>query len=177
MFNIGDSIFFNTTTKLAVRGQTGTAPVGTVQVGICTVPAGTSATFVQGLLDPSMVPAAFADKFWEDVAIAGGTKTLDIEDNGKVMNVTAGHASNTVACPTGAAGNEFIIRCATTGQNIIVSLVTGTDKLWGADLTGTVAKGRVFTGATSRAGDYLALVGVSGGYIIRQQRGTFAAQP
>jgi predicted RecA/RadA family phage recombinase len=172
VFAVGDAVFWDTVNSLAVR----TGGAGCLYVGTCTAAATTSETTVRTLLAPQSLPGLLADMLWEDVDISGGSKTLDIEDVGKVLNVTVGHASNVITLPAVAAGLGFCVRCGTAGQRVAIS-PNASDKIMGADLAGTDNKDQILAAATSRKGDYIAFDYLSAdGWGIRARRGVWAAE-
>lgn len=169
-FEKGDPIHFTVATGLASRA----GGSGTIFLGNCTEAAGASDTTVKGKLAPHNLPAWLVGKKWEDVDISGGSKTLDVEDVGKVMNVTVGHATNVVTLPaTGAQFRSFAIRCGASGQRIAVS-PNASDKIFGPDIPGVDDTDMILAAATSQMGDYLA-IGAAGvdGYAIDGRQGTF----
>lgn len=171
VFAIGDNVFLNTVNSLAVR----TGGSGCVYFGTCTEAAGTNQAWVRTKLDPKNLPGDMANMLWEDVTLAGGSKTLDIQDCGKVMNVNVGHATNVVTLPAIAAGLRFVVRCGLTGQRVAVS-PNAADKLMGADVAGADDTDYILAAATSRQGDYMILdYGSADGYIMRAKRGVWAS--
>ena len=173
VFAIGDEVFWDYVNNLAKR----TGGSGMWHLGTCTAAAGASDTRVSVRLRPHGLPAAMVGKVFEDVTLAGGSKTLDIEDNGKVMNITVGSATNVVTLPATAIGNEFIVRNGTAGERVALSPAS-VDKIFGADLAGVDNKDRILAAATSKVGDYCILVaeGVNG-YCVRGERGVWTAEP
>jgi len=169
VFAVGDAVHWDSVNGLAVRG--GLAGSGIVYLGMCVAAAGTDEALVEVELAPAQMPAAFQGKSWEDVSISGGSKTLDAEDVGKVINITAGHASNVVTLPATAIGLNFIIRAGVSAGRIAVS-PQAADKIMGADLAGTDNKDRILTGATGLMGDYVSLRAEgTNGYYIDAERG------
>jgi len=172
VFAIGDAVFWDTANSLAVR----TGGSGCVYFGPCTVAAGASVALVRVRLAPQSLPGWMADLLWEDVTLAGGSKTLDIEDCGKCMNVTVGHATNVVTLPAVAAGFSFLVRCGATGQRVAIS-PNAADKIMGPDIAGVDNKDQILAAATSKMGDYMFLqYGSADGYLIRAKRGIWAAE-
>jgi len=170
VFEIGDAVFWDAVNSLAVR----TGGSGCLYFGSCVEAAGTNQAWVRAKLMPHNLPGCMAAMLWEDVTLAGGSKTLAIGDVGKVMNVTVGHAANVVTLPAIAAGLSFAIRCGTTGQRVAVS-PQAADKLMGANLAGTDDHDQILAAATSRKGDYIVLsYGSADGYLIRAARGVWA---
>lgn len=169
VFAIGDPVFWDYVNSLAVK----TGFDGCLFLGTATAAAGTSDTTVRAELRPHGLPASMQGKLWEDVTLAGGSKTLDIEDVGKVMNVTVGHATNVVTLPATAAGSAFLVRCGAAGQRVAIS-PQAADKVMGPDITGVDNKDRILAAATSHAGDYAFLAADSGnGFLILAQRGVW----
>lgn len=172
VFIPGDAVYWDYVNNLAVR----TGGSGTVLFGTCVESAATGVAIVRTRLWPHGLPADMQDKLWEDVTLAGGSKTLDIQDTGKVMNITVGHATNVVTLPATAANDNFVIRCGTTGQRVAVSPAAA-DKIYGADIAGTDDKDRILAAATSLAGDYVTLwADATNGYAIMAQRGVWTSE-
>lgn len=169
-FEQGDAVFFNPVTGLAAR----TGGSAHIFVGNCSKAASASDTTVEAKLAPHGLPAWLQGKLWEDVTLAGGSKTLDAEDVGKVLNVTVGHATNVITLPaTGAQYRSFVIRCGASGQRIAVS-PNASDKIMGPDIAGTDDVDMIMAAATSVAGDYLAIgYGGADGWMIDGRMGTF----
>lgn len=174
-FEIGDAVFWNSTTGLATRiGGSGCRYFGT-----CVEAAGATQAWVNVLFDPHNLPGEMADMLWEDVDVSGGSKTLDIQDCGKVMNVTVGHAANGIILPACVAGFEFVVRCGTTGQRVFLDPdASGTADLFcGPDFAGTIGKGRILAAATSRKGDYVHVAfGAADSWVILAQRGIWTEE-
>lgn len=169
-FEPGDTVHFTVATGLASR----TGGSGTICLGRCTKSASASDSTVHTELAPHGLPAWMQGKVWEDVTLASGSKTLDAEDVGKVLNVTVGHASNVVTLPaTGAQYRSFVIRCGASGQRVAVS-PNASDKIMGPDIAGVDDTDMILAAATSQAGDYLAIgYGGADGYMIDGRQGTF----
>jgi predicted RecA/RadA family phage recombinase len=121
-------------------------------------------------------PPAIVNKVLESVTLASGSKTLDAQDVGKVINVTVGHATNVVTLPATAAGLQYVVRCGASAQRVAVS-PNAADKIMGADLAGADNKDRILAAADSVAGDYLHLVadGVDGWFVVAE-RGKWTAE-
>jgi len=170
VFAKGDPVFFDYVNNVAVK----TGFDGCLLLGPAAEAAGTSDTLVRVELRPHGLPSALQGKLWEDVSLAGGAKVLDIQDVGKVMNVTTGHASNGVTLPATAAGLAFTVRNGTAGQRIAIDPAAA-DKIMGPDIAGVDNKDRILAAATSHKGDYVELeYGGADGYLIRAQRGVWS---
>jgi predicted RecA/RadA family phage recombinase len=152
------------------------SPTKGILLGTVLAAAAKTTGTVRVQLSEQPLPAAMQNKVFETVTVAGGSKTLDSEDVGKVMNVTVGHASNVITLPATAGLRQFVIRCGTTGQKIAVS-PNAADKLMGADLAGVDDKDRILAAADAVAGDYLHLAadGVDG-YFVVAERGKWTAE-
>lgn len=170
VFAIGDAVHWDTVNGLATR----TGGSGHLFLGTAIAAAATGDTTVRVRLAPHGLPAWLQGKLWEDVSLAGGSKTLDAEDVGKVLNVTAGHASNVITLPaTGAQYRSFVVRVATDGQRVAVS-PNASDKIMGPDIAGVDDTDMILAAATSKVGDYLALgYGGTDGWQIDGRRGVF----
>lgn len=171
VFEIGDAVFWDTVNEVAVR----TGGSGCLYFGTCTEAAGTNQAWVKASLQPNNLPDLLAGMLWEDVDISAADKTLDIEDCGKVLNVTVGDTTNVIILPSVAAGLGFVIRCGTTGERVAIS-PDSLDKIMGADLGGTDDTDYILAAATSRKGDFIVLdFGSADGWIIRAMRGVWAS--
>lgn len=168
VFAVGDEVHWDVTNSLAVHPQAGSYPLG-----ICVVAATDSESVVRVMLQQQRPP--FDGLIREAVDITGGSKTLDIEDCGKVLAVT-GHGTNVVTLPSVAVGLRYVIVAATAGARIAVSPAAA-DKIMGADLAGVDNKDRILTAATARKGDFIVLeYGSADGWLVRAERGTWAAE-
>ena len=117
------------------------------------------------------LPGPLHDRVVQDAA-AGFV--LDIEDSGKIINVTA--TGETFELPEAAFGLEYAIRASVSAINFRVD-PNGAERLWGADLAGEAGKYRELTDTTGVAGDYLVLRAVAGGWVITHSRGIFTQEP
>jgi predicted RecA/RadA family phage recombinase len=173
VFAVGDEVFYDLVNAVAKRtGGSGCVPIGT-----CIATAGASDTKVRTRLNPYSLPATQQNKLWEDVSLSVGSKTLDIEDSGKVINITAGSDANVVTLPATASGQEFTIRCGVAGQRIAIS-PNAADKIFGPDLAGVDNKDRILTAATARVGDYITLrADAINGFVILAERGVWTNEP
>lgn len=152
------------------------SPAAGALMGVAVAAAAKTDATVRVRLTPSAVAPALANKKFESVTLAGGSKTLDAQDVGKVMNVTVGHATNVVTLPATAAGLQFVVRCGATGQRVAVS-PNAADKIMGADLAGADDKDRILAAADSVAGDYVHLVADAvNGWYIAAERGAWTAE-
>jgi len=174
VFALGEPVFWDVVNSTAIK--TNAWASGCVFFGCCTKAAATGDATVRARLDPRALPAWLQGRVWEDVDISGGSKTLDAEDVGKVMNVTVGDAANVVTLPATVIGYIYVVRCGTTGQRVAISPNLN-DKLAGANSAGVDNKDMILAAATSRAGDYIVLVADgSVGYYIAASRGVWAAE-
>jgi len=129
-------------------------------------------TYEQGGVE-SFLPACMQNRVWED--LAGPTKTLDIQDVGKVLNVTG---DCVITLPATAAGLDFVIRHGGVDGSVLVTIdPAAADKIMGADLAGVDDKDRILTEATANNGDFIHLTyGGAAGYLVIEERGTWAAE-
>ena len=111
------------------------------------------------------------DRVWEAVA---GALALDIQDVGKVMNLTA---TAVITLPATSLAYHFIIRNG-AADGIAQPTVSpaAADSLYGADLAGVDNVDRVNTLATAKRGDFISLRGDGlapqpGGYAIVAEKG------
>ena len=111
------------------------------------------------------------DRVWEAVA---GALALDIQDVGKVMNLTA---TAVITLPATSLAYHFIIRNgAPDGDAQPTVSPAAADALYGADLAGVDNVDRVNTLATAKRGDFISLRGDGlapqpGGYAIVAEKG------
>lgn len=174
VFAVGDAVHWDSVNGLAVRG--GLSQSGIVYIGTCVAAAGTDQAFVYVRLAPQSIPGWMHGKSWEDVSLSGGSKTLDAEDVGKVINITAGHATNVVTLPATAIGLDYVVRAGVSAGRIAIS-PQAADKIMGADVAGTDNKDWILTGATALIGDYVALQAEgTNGYYIVGQRGIWVSE-
>jgi hypothetical protein len=127
-------------------------------------------------VDLNVCPAHLADLLamtWESVA---ANKTLDVQDIGKVMQVTAD--AKTVTLPATSVGYRFIVlNGAADGTALVTVSPNADDKIMGADLAGVNNKDRLNTKATAEMGDFIDLLGEgTDGYYVLRERGTWAAE-
>ncbi len=171
VFAFGDMVFWDVTNSLAVR----TGGPATLPLGPCTKAAATGDDSVWvNLTSASRLPAALQGKVWEDVSLASGSKVLDAQDTGKVINITAGSDSNVVTLPAVGAGLEFVIRAGVSGERVAIS-PNASDGIHGPDLSGTDDADRILAALTALAGDYIALHGgLAAGFVIHGERGAWA---
>jgi predicted RecA/RadA family phage recombinase len=174
VFAVGDPVYYDLTNSLAVKGMAAARDAEVIYFGRCIAAAATGDTSVKARLEAEL-PPCMRDKVWENATIDDSSKTLDVEDVGKVLNIT-GDDTNVVTLPATAAGMEFVIRAAGDGVRIAVS-PNANDKILGADLSGTDNKDIILTAATAKEGDFIYLAGGhADGYIIRACRGIWAEE-
>lgn len=172
IFAIGDDVYWDSVNELATNAPASAS--GAQYLGLCTKAAGASDAFVEARLVQT-APPAFVDKVFEEVTLASGSKTLDIQDVGKVLNVL-GHATNVVTLPATGAGLEFVIRAAADGERLAIS-PNASDLIFGPDLAGVDDKDRILAAATARRGDYIHLRhGGATGWAIIAERGLWTAE-
>jgi predicted RecA/RadA family phage recombinase len=167
----GDPLFWDlSTTKLTRLGTPATPFAGTA-VGAKVATTQTRADVL--LNERGNTPVCMLHRTWEDCA---GNLTLDAEDVGKVINVTAD--AKTITLPATAAGLEFIIRNGGADGAVLVNIdPQDADKIMSADWAGVDKKSALNTKATARRGDFARLVGGNtDGYFIVERRGIWAAE-
>lgn len=103
------------------------------------------------------------------------TKTLDIEDNGKLFWCTA---TTVVTLPAVAVVTNCVIaNGAAFGVGQTSVSPNASDKIQGPDLPGSDNKDHINTLATSRRGDFIRLVGGdANGPFVAEQRGIWATE-
>lgn len=119
-------------------------------------------------LDPQ-----FANMTFEAVS---DNLTLDVEDVGKVMLVTAD--AKTITLPATSAGLRFIIMNGGADGTVAVNVSPQSDdKIMGPDITGTNNKDQINTQTTAERGDFIDILGGhADGYTILAVRGTWAEE-
>ena len=170
VFAQGDHVFWDAANSQAVAVQ----GAGMRRLGTAAAAAGTSDSTVRVKINDGMcLPAALQRRIWEEVAV---NKTLDAEDVGKVMLVTADAV--VITLPATAAGLQFVV--ANGGADAAVGLSVSpaaADKIMGADLAGVDNKDRINTKATAKRLDYVSIFGDAvDGYVVAAERGTWAAE-
>jgi predicted RecA/RadA family phage recombinase len=166
----GDPVFWDAANSQA----TNLGAAGFKRIGTATEAAGASTAVVNVRINDGVtLPAALQNKVWEAVAV---NKTLDAEDVGKVMLVTADAV--VITLPATAAKMAFVI--ANGGADGAVGLSVSpdaADKIMGADLAGVGNKDRINTKATAKRLDFVSIFGDAvDGYVVEAERGTWAAE-
>lgn len=123
---------------------------------------------VDGLVDP-----------WERYGVRellSGTKTFDIQDNGKLFAVDADADGDALTMPAVATPvNIVILAIGAFGSTKIVVAPNASDKIQGPDLPGTDNTAHSLTKATQRRGDFVRLMtGDANGPVVAEQRGVWA---
>lgn len=130
----------------------------------------TDTTNVVKLNAGAPISPVLLDKVWEDRAVAGAN--LDVQDVGKVINVTA---TAVITLPATRLGYHFIIRNGSLdGIGQVTVSPQAADMLYGADLAGADNVDRINTLATANRGDFLELYGDglgAAGYAIWSEKG------
>lgn len=105
--------------------------------------------------------------------LAGATKTLDIQDTGKVIACTL---TTVITLPaTATALDVVLLNAAPYGTVQISASPNASDKIQGPDIGGTDDHDLVNTLATAQRGDYLHLkLGETNGPVIVKMKGTWA---
>jgi len=111
------------------------------------------------------------DRVWEAVA---ADITLDVQDIGKVMNVTAD--AKIVTLPATVIGYDFIIRNGAADAAALVTVSPqAADKIMGADLAGVDNTDRTNTKTTAKRGDFIQLdADGNNGYYVKAEKGIWA---
>lgn len=107
-----------------------------------------------------------------------GTKTFDAEDSGKLFCVTAAADAAALTLPATAAGlNLAVLAVGAFGTTALTISPNVSDMILGPDITGADDKDLILTKATQRRGDYVKMISADAdGYIVTEQRGTWARQ-
>jgi len=173
IFALGQGVYWDATNEQATP-----EPAGMKYMGIAVAAAAKTAATVRVSLQQDVggdeeLPAAFQGLTFEDVAV---DKTLDIEDVGKVINVTVD--AKTITLPAVAAGLRFVIRCGAADGTVGLAVSpNASDKIMGADLAGVDNKDRLLVKATAVLGDYIVLTyGGATGWLVEAEVGTWSAE-
>lgn len=167
---VGDDIFWDAANSQATNLQVAGLP----RMGTAVKAAGTSDSTVRVRINDGLsIPPALQDRVWEAVA---ANKTLDIQDVGKVMLVTVDAV--VITLPATAAGLDFVIANGGANGAVLATISpAAADKIMGADLAGVDDKDRINTKATAKRLDFCHLTyGGADGYLVVQERGTWAAE-
>ena len=107
-----------------------------------------------------------------------GTKTFDIEDNGKVFFVDADGDADALTLPSVATPvNIRIVAIGAFGTTLVKIDPAAADKIQGPDLPGTDNKDLLLTKATQRRGDFVKLeTGDANGPLVTELRGIWATE-
>ncbi len=173
VFAAGQGVYWDVANTLATP-----EPAGNTYMGITAAAAAKTAATVRVILQQDVggdeeLPAAMQGLTFEDV---DDNKTLDIQDVGKVVNVTAD--AKTITLPATAAGLRFVIRCGAADGTVGVAVSpNASDKIMGADLAGVDDKDRLLVKATAKLGDYIVLsYGGATGWLVEAEVGTWSAE-
>ncbi len=105
-----------------------------------------------------------------------GNKTLDIEDNGKVLFVDT-DATTTTLPAVATAVNCTIVNIGAYGTIAVNVSPNASDKIHAPDIAGTDNKDHINTKATAQRGDMITLrTGDSNGWFVTNQRGIWAQE-
>lgn len=108
-----------------------------------------------------------------------GTKTFDAQDCGKLFCVDADADGDALTLPAIAAGLSglTILAVGAFGTTAVTIDPNSGDMILGPDITGADDKDLILTKATQRRGDFVTLIaGDADGYMVTEQRGTWARQ-
>jgi len=110
--------------------------------------------------------------------LLSGTKTFDIQDNGKVFFVDSDGDADALTLPAVATPvNLVIVAIGAFGTTLVAVSPNASDKIQGPDLPGTDNKDLLLTKATQRRGDFVSLVtGDANGALVQELRGTWATE-
>lgn len=119
---------------------------------------------------------------WADFEVRetlSGTKTFDIEDNGKLFSVDAAGDGDALTLPAVADGlmGIAILAVGAFGTTLVKISPAAADGIAGPNLATTDNKALQLTKATQRRGDYVVLAnGDADGYAAVRLRGTWAKE-
>lgn len=108
-----------------------------------------------------------------------GTKTFDAEDTGKLFVVTDAGDGDALTLPSIADGLNgiTILAIGAFGSTAVTVDPAAADMILGPDITGADNKDLICTKATQRRGDFVTLdLGDADGYVVTEQRGTWARE-
>ena len=127
--------------------------------------------------DVLLKPSHATGDFFEFCEKETGAKTIDVNDSGKAIVCTS-TSDIVVTLPTTAVGNHIIVVNGAQDGDHLVSISPNdsvADKIQGWDFSGTDDGDATNTKATSKAGDYLELVGDGAdGWMVHSGRGVWA---
>jgi len=113
-------------------------------------------------------------QFKEEVT---ANKTLDAEDNGKLLVVTTDALTITLPSTGTAYGPYHIMNGGAAGAVLITISPAAADKIFGCDMAGVDNKDLLNTKATAEKGDFVSIYyGGATGWSIGEMRGTWAAE-
>ena len=173
VFTAGQAVYWDATAEQASPDGSVGKLMGTAILAAASTDTSVRVRLVQDPGQTEVLPPCMVDKTFEDVA---DNKTLDAEDVGKVINVTAD--AKTITLPAVAAGLEFVIRNGGASGTVAVNVSpNAADKIMGADLAGVDDKDRINTKVTAIIGDYIHLAyGGATGWTVLAERGVWAAE-
>jgi len=173
VFATGQAVYWDATNEEATPEPSGNTFFGPAVAASAAAATTVRAKLVQDLGGDEELPAAMQGLTFEDVE---DDKTLDIQDVGKVMNVTVD--AKTITLPAVAAGLRFVIRCGAADGTVGVAVSpNANDKIMGADLAGVDNKDRLLLKATAVLGDYIVLTyGGATGWLVEAESGTWSAE-
>jgi hypothetical protein len=157
----------------AADGKVSLAPSGQ-PIGIAIEAATADGDQIECILGDVTDYPTFAGKTFE---VVSANKTLDIQDNGKVIVVDTDGV--VITLPATVDGMEFVVMnggSAVGAAGISIS-PNSADLIAGPDIAGTDNKDQINTKATAVPGDYEALSGGNAsGFVITAMRGTWAEE-
>lgn len=139
--------------------------------------------FVRRFVSSGIVEVAFdVDNFTDPYAgkvketLSASTKTLDAQDTGKYIFVTADSVITLPATAT-ALADVTLVCMGAFGTVQISADPNASDKIMGPDLAGTDNKDLINTKATAQRGDLVTLTaGHADGYVVNRLKGTWASE-
>lgn len=157
----------------AADGKVSLTPNGK-PIGIAIEAATADGDRIQCILRDVTDYPSFAGKTFETVS---ANKTLDIEDNGKVMVVDTDAVVITLPATAGAGEYTIVNGGSAVGAVGLSISPAAADLIAGPDITGTDNKDQINTKATAVPGDYEVVRGGNAtGYTIQAMRGTWAEE-
>lgn len=149
------------------------SPVGSVFIGIVSRFVSSGVVIVD--FDAGRMTDPYAH-FGLRETLGDATKTLDAQDTGKLIWVTADSVITLPVTATALAGVSLVCGGA-FGTVQITADPNSNDRIMGPDIAGNENKDLVNTKATAQRGDLITLTaGHADGYVVTRIRGTWATQ-
>ena len=128
--------------------------------------------------DVMLRPSHSPGDFFEDAEKETSAKTVDLNDSGKAIVTTSTSDVVVTMAATAVHGTFIVVNGAQDGDHLTSVDPVSADGIAGWDSGNTDNKGMLNTKATSKAGDYLVVIGsgLTGGLMISSGRGVWASE-